>query len=126
LFFILPCPAQNAPNHAPQIVKIEPPDWWLNLTPDVMLLLSGHDLEATQVSCNIPEVTVLRTQATHGGEYLFVWLKFASNARSGTLVCRVTAPTGNTTFELPIAARAPTATRFHGLAADDVLYLMRA
>ena len=124
LIFLLPCQAQNAPNHAPRVIKIEPPNWWLNLTPDVMLLLYGHDLEATQVSCNIPEVTVLRTQATHGGDYLFVWLKFASNARSGTLVCRVITPMGNTSFEFPIAARAPTATRFHGLAADDVLYLI--
>jgi glycosidase len=116
--------AQDASNHAPQITKIEPPNWWLNLTPDVMLLLTGHDLEARQVTCNIPEVVVSRTQATHGGEYLFVWLKFAQNARTGTLVCRVATPTGNTTFELPLAARAPTATRFHGLAQDDVIYLI--
>jgi glycosidase len=118
------CAAQDASGHAPQIKKVDPPNWWLNLTPDVMLLLSGHDLEATQVSCNIPEVTVLRTQATHGGDYLFIWLKFAANARTGTLVCRVATPTGNTNFELPIAARSPTATRFHGFAPDDVLYLI--
>ena len=118
------CAAQDASNHAPQIAKIEPPNWWLNLTPDVMLLLSGHDLEARQVTCNIPEVVVSRTQATHGGEYLFVWLKFAQNARTGTLVCRVVTPTGNATFELPLAARAPAATRFHGLAQDDVIYLI--
>jgi glycosidase len=118
------CAAQDASSHAPQIKKVDPPNWWLNLTPDVMLLLSGHDLEATQVSCNIPEVTVLRTQATHGGDYLFIWLKFAANARTGTLVCRVATPTGNTNFELPIAARSPTATRFHGFAPDDVLYLI--
>ncbi len=118
------CAAQDASNQAPQVAKIEPPNWWLNLTPDVMLLLSGHDLEARQVSCNIPEVVVSRTQATHGGDYLFVWLKFASGAKSGTLVCRVTTPTGNTTFELPIAARAPTATRFHGLTPDDIIYLI--
>jgi neopullulanase len=123
-FLALCCSAQDAPTNAPQVAKIEPPNWWLNLTPDLMLLLSGHDLEATQVSCNLPEVTVLRTQATHGGAYLFLWLKFASNVRSGTLVCRIVTPTGNTSFELPIAARAPTATRFHGLAADDVLYLI--
>src|SRR5205807_116191 len=27
LFFPLPCLAQNVPNHAPQILKIEPPNW---------------------------------------------------------------------------------------------------
>jgi len=119
-----PCVAQDVSNHAPQITKIEPPNWWLNLTPDVMLLLTGHDLEARQVTCNIPEVVVSRTQATHGGEYLFVWLKFAQNARTGTLVCRVVTPTGNATFELPLAARASTAARFHGLAQNDVIYLI--
>jgi glycosidase len=116
--------AQEPQVHAPIITKIEPPNWWLNLTPDLMLLLSGHDLQATQLTCNVPEVVVSRTQASHQGDYLFVWLKFSSNARTGTLVCRIVTPTGNTTFELPIAARAPTAQRFHGLSQDDVLYLI--
>ena len=116
--------AQQTSDHAPAVTKIEPPNWWINLTPDVMLLLYGHDLEATQVTCNIPEVIVSRTQSSHQGDHLFVWLKFTTNARTGTLVCRIVAPTGKATFELPLAARAPTATRFHGLAQDDVLYLI--
>jgi neopullulanase len=116
--------AQQGSDHAPAVTKIEPPNWWINLTPDVMLLLYGHDLEATQVTCNIPEVIVSRTQSSHQGDYLFVWLKFTANARTGTLVCRIVAPTGKTNFEFPLAARAPTATRFHGLAQDDVLYLV--
>ncbi|MBS1840361.1 MAG: cyclomaltodextrinase N-terminal domain-containing protein [Acidobacteria bacterium] len=117
-------PAQETQNHAPVVAKVEPPNWWINLTPDVMLLLSGHDLQATQLTCNLPEVIVSRTQASHGGDYLFVWLKFSSNARTGTLVCRMITPTGNTSFELPLAAREPTAQRFHGLAQDDVIYLI--
>jgi glycosidase len=116
--------AQEAQNHPPTVTKIEPPNWWINLTPDLMLLLSGHDLQATQLTCNVPEVVISRTQATHQGDYLFVWLKFSTNARSGTLVCRIETPTGKTTFELPLAARAPTATRFHGLSQGDVLYLI--
>jgi len=124
LFFAFASFAQQNPDHVPVVTKVEPPDWWIKLTPDVMLLLSGHDLQATQVSCNIPEVVVSRTQASHQGDYLFVWLKFASNARTGTLVCRITTQTGNTNFELPLAARAPTAMRFHGLAQNDVLYLI--
>jgi neopullulanase len=116
--------AQDAQNQAPVVTKIEPPNWWLNLTPDLMLLLSGRNLQATQLTCNVPEVVVSRTQASHHGDYLFVWLKFTSNARTGTLVCRIVAPTGKTTFELPLAARAPTAQRFHGLSQDDVFYLI--
>jgi glycosidase len=129
LFFaslVLPCSshAQEAQKNAPVIAKIEPPNWWINLTPDLVLLLSGRDLQATQLTCNIPEVIVSRTQASHQGDYLFVWLKFSANARSGTLVCRIVTPTGNAIFEFPLAARAPTATRFHGLSQDDVLYLI--
>lgn len=116
--------AQEPNPHAPQVAKVEPPNWWLNLTPDLMLLLSGHDLQATKLTCNIPEVVVSRTQASHQGDYLFVWLKFTANARSGTLVCRIFTPTGETKFELPVASRAPTATRFHGLATSDVIYLI--
>ncbi|HWY44595.1 MAG TPA: alpha-amylase family glycosyl hydrolase [Candidatus Sulfotelmatobacter sp.] len=124
LAFSSPAFAQEVSNHAPTVTKIEPPNWWLNLTPDLMLLLSGHDLQATQLTCNIPEVVISRTQASHQGDYLFVWLKFSTSARSGTLVCRIVTPNGKTTFELPLAARAPAATRFHGLSQDDVLYLI--
>jgi neopullulanase len=124
LIFSAAASAQQAPDHAPVVTKIEPPNWWINLTPDLVLLLSGHDLQATQLACNMAEVVVSRTQASHGGDYLFVWLKFASNVRTGTLVCRINTPTGKTTFELPLSARAPMGQRFHGLSQSDVLYLI--
>lgn len=116
--------SQQAPDHSPAVIKMEPPGWWINFTPELMVLLYGHDLVAREVVCNMPEVVATRTQSAHQGDYLFVWLKFAANARSGTLVCRIATPTGNTTFELPLAARAPTATRFHGLSQSDVIYLI--
>jgi neopullulanase len=109
---------------APVVTKVEPPNWWINLTPEVMVLLSGRELEATHVGCNLPTLTVSRTQATAGGKYLFVWLKIGAGTKSGTAVCRITAPKGTTSFELPLAARTPTLGRFQGLSADDVLYLI--
>jgi neopullulanase len=109
---------------APAVTKVEPPSWWVGLTPDLMILVSGHGLQATKVACNLPDVLVLRTEATQGGQYLFVWLKFGPQLRSGTAVCRATTTTGEASFELPIAARLPTAQRFHGLNSDDVIYLI--
>jgi neopullulanase len=114
----------QTPITAPVVTKVEPPNWWVGLTPDLMVLLSGHGLQATKVACNLPEVVVLRTEATQGGEYLFVWLKFGPQLRSGTAVCRATTLTGEASFELPIAARQPTAQRFHALNSDDVIYLI--
>jgi neopullulanase len=121
---LLAAPQSAAGNTTPIITKVEPPNWWIGLTPGLMVLLSGHGLEATKVTCNLPEVVVERTQATQGGEYLFVWLKFEARLRSGTIVCRATTPQGEASFELPISNRQPTAQRFHGLNSDDVIYLI--
>ncbi len=89
-----------------------------------MVLLYGHRLQATKVACNLPDVVVEHTEATQGGDYLFVWLKFGPRLRSGTIVCHLTTPVGDASFELPVSNREPTAQRFHGLRSDDVLYLI--
>jgi glycosidase len=117
-------PQSGAIPDVPTVSKVEPPNWWIGLTPDLMVLLSGHGLQATKVACNLPDIVVQHTQATHGGDYLFVWLKFGPHLRSGTIACRLTTPDGETTFELSISNREPTAQRFHGLDSNDVLYLV--
>jgi glycosidase len=109
---------------SPAVTKIEPPNWWIGLTPEVMLLLSGRGLQATKVECNLPSILVERTQATAGGMYLFVWLKFGTDIKSGTAVCRITTATGETSFELPLSARTETIHRFQGLATGDAIYLI--
>ncbi len=124
-FPALPALAQENPNpDAPSITKVEPPNWWVNLTPDVMLLLTGKNLQVTHANCNLPDVIVSRTQSTADGHYLFVWLKLNPNLKSGTAVCRVTTPKGQTSFELPLASRKQILARNQGLSLDDVLYLI--
>jgi glycosidase len=106
------------------VSKVEPPNWWIGLTPELQLLIYGHNLEATHVSCNMSTLHVSRTEATADGDYLFVWLKIAPEARSGTAVCRIKTATGETSFELPLASRGPTLGKFQGLAPQDAMYLI--
>ena len=115
---------QNTADNAPAVTKVEPPSWWIGLTPDVLLLLSGKNLQATHADCNLPSLHVSRTQSAAGGDYLFVWLKISADTRSGTAVCRITTPTGAASFELPLAARKPSFGKFQGLSANDVIYLI--
>ncbi len=115
---------QTKPDNSPGITKVEPPGWWINLTPEVMILLSGRHLQATEVACNLPTLRVSRTQSTAAGTYLFVWMKIAADTRSGTAICRVATSSGNTSFEFPLAARAPTLGKFQGLSQRDVIYLL--
>ncbi|MGB9435167.1 MAG: alpha-amylase family glycosyl hydrolase [Candidatus Acidiferrum sp.] len=103
---------------------MEPPNWWIGLTQDVMVLLSGKNLQATHAQCNLPEVDVSRTQSSVNGDYLFVWLKLSPQLKSGTAVCRITTAKGETSFEFPIAARKQILGRNQGLSADDVIYLI--
>jgi neopullulanase len=116
--------SSEAGGDAPVVAKVEPPNWWIGLTPEVMVLLSGRGLNATKVECNLPNLLVERTQATAGGKYLFVWLKFGAALKSGTAVCRATSTAGTVAFELPLAARMPTIHRFQGLTPEDVIYLI--
>jgi len=113
-----------AANDEPLVTKVEPPNWWLKLTPELMVLVSGQHLEATGVSCNLPKLVVERTQATAGGSYLFVWLKLEPEIKSGTAVCRITTTAGATTFELPLAGRSQTIHKFQGITPEDVMYLI--
>jgi glycosidase len=119
-----PHQAASSPDNSPVVTKVEPPNWWLRLTPELMVLLSGRHLEATGVTCNLPNLVVERTQATAGGNYLFVWLKLGAELKSGTAVCRISTPTGTTSFELPLAAREQTIHKFQGLTPADVVYLI--
>jgi glycosidase len=114
----------QASPHAPIVNKVEPPNWWVGLTPDVMVLLSGKNLRATHAQCNLQEVLVSRTQSSINGDYLFVWLKFLPQLKSGTAVCRIITTDGETSFEFPIAARKQILGRNQGLSLDDVIYLI--
>jgi glycosidase len=114
----------SSPDNSPVVTKVEPPNWWLRLTPELMVLLSGRNLEATGVSCNLADLVVERTQAAAGGDYLFVWLKLGAGLKSGTAVCRIATPTGTASFELPLAAREQTIHKFQGLTTADSIYLI--
>jgi neopullulanase len=118
------CAQDKTDPNAPVVQKVEPPNWWVKLTPDVMVLLSGKNLRATHVECNLPDVSVSRTQSTANGDYLFVWLKLAPTLQSGTAVCRITTAVGQASFELPFAARQQILGRNQGLSLDDVIYLI--
>lgn len=108
----------------PVVTKVEPPSWWIHMSPEAMLLLSGHNLQATKVWCNLSSLVVERTQSTARGDYLFVWLQIGSDTLPGTAICRITTPAGKTSFELPLAARGAKLGKFQGISNGDSIYLI--
>jgi neopullulanase len=114
----------SASPDAPAVTKVEPPSWWIKLTPELMVLVSGRNLEVSHAECNLRSVSVERTRSVSSRHYVFVWLRITPDAKSGTAVCRLTTPTGIVSFELPLAARTARLGRNQGITPADAIYLI--
>ena len=117
----LTCAAQSAP----QVVKVEPPNWWANhsINP-VRVLIHGRNLSGAQVTTASSSLQVGRVQANAAGTYLFVDVTIDAKAQPGRYPLRITTSVG--TVEAPFAITAPLdrAERFQGFTSDDVIYLI--
>jgi len=109
---------------APVVRKIEPPNWWLNYTPELTLLLTGENFGGARVESSAQGVSALGAEASANGHYLFVRLRLSSNVRSQAVSLRVITSAGSTAVQLPLLARAESRGRFEGFNRDDVIYLI--
>ena len=108
----------------PVIRKIEPPNWWVNYTPELTLLLTGENLSGARVESPSKAVTPLGLEASANGHYLFVHLQIGSDPPAGTVRLQVITSAGSTTVPLPLLARGDSRGRFEGVSRDDVVYLI--
>jgi glycosidase len=109
---------------APAVRKIDPPNWWVNYTPELTLLLTGENLGGARVESPTKGLTPLGAEASANGHYLFVHLHLSSNLPSGTVPLRLINSAGSTTVPLSLLARADSHGRFEGFSRDDVIYLI--
>jgi neopullulanase len=110
--------------HQPTVHKLEPPNWWVNYTPTLTLLLTGENLSGARVESPKKGLTVLGAEASANGHYLFVHLQLSSHLPAGTIPLRLNTSAGSTTVPLPLLARADSHGRFEGFSCDDVIYLI--
>jgi glycosidase len=108
---------------APMVHKIDPPNWWVNYTPELTLLLTGENLSGAHVVSASKAVEVLSSDASQNGHYLFVRLKISAS-RSATGELKVNTASGSTSVRLPLLARADSRRPFEGFSRDDVIYLI--
>lgn len=111
--------------HAPAVHKIEPPNWWVNYTPVLTLLLTGENLFGARVVSDSKGVAVLGVDGSANGHYLFARLKISSSTlRPETAQLRLRTVAGSTSIQLPLLARPDSRGRFEGFSRDDVIYLI--
>jgi len=110
---------------APEVDKVEPPNWWVgNSINPVRLLIHGKDLKGATVKSLQPAVRPGRTQANAAGTYLFVELEIQENARPGPFPLQVVTPEGTATAPFEVLAPLARHGRFQGFSPDDVIYLI--
>ncbi len=108
----------------PLVQKIEPPNWWVNYTPQLTLLLTGENLSGGRVESPTKDVTPLGAEASANGHYLFIHLQLGSSLPAGTVPLKLITSAGSTTVALPLLARADARGHFEGISRDDVIYLI--
>jgi neopullulanase len=108
----------------PIVQKIEPPNWWVNYTAELTLLLTGENLSGARVDSPTKSVSVLGVEASANGHYLFVRLQLGSSVAAETVSLHLVTAAGSTTVTLPLLPRADSRGRFEGVSRDDVIYLI--
>jgi neopullulanase len=124
IFVIVPSAWPQGPVVVPVVRKVEPPNWWTHFTPDLTLLLTGENLSGASVKSANSHLSVLSSQASANGHYLFVHLKIGASLRSGTAQLDVRTSSGSMKIQLPLLARADPRGHFQGFSRDDVIYLI--
>lgn len=109
---------------APVVRKIEPPNWWTNFTPELLLLLTGENFSGTRVESATSGATVVDSQPSANGHYLFVHIQLSPQLKTGALNLRLAASGGSTSVQIPILSRTDSRGHFEGISRDDVIYLI--
>ena len=116
--------ADTGAGQVPVVRKTEPPNWWINYTPDLTLLLTGENLGGIHVESATAGATVLGSEASANGHYLFLHLRLSLDLRPGNVSLRLLSSAGCTEVSLPLWARADPHGHFEGFSRDDVIYLI--
>jgi len=110
---------------APEIDRIDPPFWWVDMErPTVELMVYGENLASTRVTLgDRPGVTLDRVTQVQNPNYLFVRLRITEDASPGTIPLRFQHGDGTLTREFELRPRR-TDTYARGFSSEDVIYLL--
>jgi neopullulanase len=110
---------------APQVVKVDPPSWWVrhSINP-VRLLIQGKNLKGAKVQTVEPGIRFGTPKINSAGTYAFVDAFITSQTNPGRRQLKITTPGGTTNAVFEVLNPLARAGRFSGFSPDDVLYLI--
>jgi glycosidase len=111
---------------APDILKVEPPSWWIGSSVNpVRLLIRGSNLKGARVQVVGRGFRVVGVPKTNErGTYLFVDMAIEPRANPGPRELRITTANGVAQAAFEILASLSRAGRFQGFSPADIMYLI--
>jgi glycosidase len=126
LFFVSSCTIASASQvKPPEIIKVDPPSWWVRHSVNpVTLLVRGRNLSGSQVRSVGAALQTSNVRINERGTYLFVDVTVGSSARPGMHMLSIQSPAGKATIQFHIEPALRPEGRFQGISPDDVIYLI--
>jgi glycosidase len=111
---------------APDIDRIDPPFWWVNMEhPTVELMVYGENIADARVRLDdYTGVSIERVTEVENPNYAFVRLRIDDTAAPGTLSLRFAHDDGTLTRSYELRDRREPGTYAQGFSSEDVIYLM--
>lgn len=116
----------SAAAQTPEVLKVEPPSWWIgSLLNPIRVLIRGRNLQGAHTEGIGEGLRVIGTPKVNGsGNYMFVDVAIAPNARAGVRTIGISSPSGSTAARFEVLPRLNRMGRFQGFSSDDVMYLI--
>ncbi|MEW6125419.1 MAG: alpha-amylase family glycosyl hydrolase [Acidobacteriota bacterium] len=118
-------PTTGYRQHAPEVLKVEPPNWWAqsSINP-VRLLVRGKNFAGATVESPDEDLRTSDVKVSASGTYLFVDVQIDASAQAGARTLKITTPSGTTDFKFEILQPLAREGRFQGFTPADVIYLI--
>jgi neopullulanase len=106
----------------PEIVKVNPPNWWANM-PKPMLLLQGRHLLGAQFAISDPHLHIDRITISANGHWAELWLN-SSPVTAEVVTVRARNANGEATVKFHFEQRHSATSGFAGFSSRDTMYLI--
>lgn len=115
----------QAPDVAPVVHNVEPPNWWAKMPVDrIQLMVYGEHLDGITARFAEPELRVLGVSTLPNSTYSFIDIEISDEAPAGVYTLVIARGEAATSVEYPIHAREVAGNRHQGFGVEDVIYLI--
>jgi len=116
-------PPQSSAQGPPQVLKIDPPNWWVghSINP-VRLLIRGRNLIRVRVIPQGGGLTANNVHSNASGSYLFLDLTIDPRSGPGRRSLQLINPAGSASLLFDVLPPLPRQGRFQGFSPDDFIY----